>query len=133
MEATNLQSPVPYDLVSHHTSGDGSYVFKKDYPHYIKSLLPHPESHLEINILIPPDSSPHAGTLCTLGLAFMLAHRMRAIGIHTMIVCDWWNMAKGDQVVINGITYLRGLSNTRELDEFLPDYEVILSHLYQIY
>ncbi|KAL2374443.1 hypothetical protein RJ035_004128 [Blastomyces gilchristii] len=124
---------IAYDMASHHALGGGSYVFKSDYPGYLRSLLPHPEAHTEINIIIPPNSSPHVGTLCSLGLAFVVAMGMRDIGTEVMVVCDLWDRAKGDQMVISNITYQRSLRDTGKFQEYLPDYKELLATLSERY
>jgi hypothetical protein len=42
--------PIAYDLASHHALGGGSYVFKRDYPSYLKSLLSPQPRRTEANI-----------------------------------------------------------------------------------
>ncbi|TPX25624.1 hypothetical protein DIZ76_011079 [Coccidioides immitis] len=98
---------ITYDTTSHHALGGGSYIFKSNYSGYLRSLLPHPEARTEINIIIQPNSSPHPGTLCSLGLAFVLARRMKDIGTDVTVV----------------------LRDTGKFQEFLPDYTELLAIL----
>ncbi|PGH11826.1 hypothetical protein AJ79_04623 [Helicocarpus griseus UAMH5409] len=126
---------IAYDMTSHHALGGGSYVFKSNYSGYLRSLLPHPEARTEINIIIQPNSSPHIGTLCSLGLAFVLARRMKDIGTDVTVVCDLWDRVKGEQIVINNITYQQSLQDTGKFQKFLSDYTellAILSNRYRI-
>ncbi|QVM06920.1 hypothetical protein D8B26_001623 [Coccidioides posadasii str. Silveira] len=120
---------IAYDMTSHHALGGGSYIFKSGYSGYLRSLLPHPEARTEINIIIQPNSSPHVGTLCSLGLAFVLTRREKDIGTDVTVVCDLWDRAKGEQIVINNITYQRSLRDTGKFQEFLPDYTELLAIL----
>lgn len=126
-------SPIAYDMASHHALGGGSYVFKANYPHYLKSLLPHPDEHTVINIIIQPNSSPHVGTLCSLGLAFVVAARMKEIGTKLMVVCDLWDRAKGEELVVNRITYQRSLRDTGKFQQHVWEYKEILAELSEKY
>ncbi|KAL3466432.1 hypothetical protein BJX64DRAFT_250884 [Aspergillus heterothallicus] len=128
-----LRLPIAYDMTSHHALGGGSYVFESNYAEYLRSLLPHPEACTEINIIIQPNASPHVGTLASLGLAFVLARHMRNLGAEAVVVCDLWDRAKGEQIVINDISYQRSLRDTGKLLEYIPEYEEILAALSQRY
>ncbi|KAJ6004741.1 hypothetical protein N7540_012540 [Penicillium herquei] len=125
--------PIVYDMASHHAFGGGSYVFEKDYPEYLKSLLPYPEERTEINIIIQPNSSPHTGTLSSLGLPFVVAARMKEIGTDVVVICDLWDRAKGEELVLNGIKYQRTLVHTGKFNEHLWEYQEILADLFRIY
>lgn len=126
-------SPIAYDMASHHALGGGSYVFKTDFPLYLNSLLLHPEERTEINIIIQPNSSPHVGTLCSLGLAFVVAARMKKIGNEVMVVCDLWDRAKGEELVVNDISYQRGLRDTGKFQQHLWEYKDVLANLSRTY
>jgi hypothetical protein len=91
------EAPVAYDLASHHALGRGSYVFEADYSSYLMSLLPPGSKRTEVNIVIQPNSSPHIGTLCSLGLAFIVACRLQDLGMETIVRCDLWDRAKGEE------------------------------------
>ncbi len=121
--------PIAYDLASHHALGGGSYVFKSDYAAYLKTLLPQPTSTTEINIIIQPNCSPHVGTLCSVGLAFVVARRMADLGLDVIVTCDLWNRAKGEQMTIDGLVYQRGLHDTGKFQSYLPGYEALLKEL----
>ncbi|RMZ81021.1 hypothetical protein DV738_g2408, partial [Chaetothyriales sp. CBS 135597] len=131
--STSLQAggsiPIAYDLSSHHALGGGSYVFKSHYAKYLKSLLPHPDAHTEINIIIQPNCSPHVGTLCSLGLAFVLARRMSDLGLDVLVVCDLWDRVKGEQLTIDGLIYQRSIRDTGKFDQHLPEYHALLQSL----
>ena len=118
--------PIAFDLSSHHTLGGGSYVFKSDYPAYLKTLLPHPNSSVEINIIIQPNCSPHVGTLCSLCLAFIVARRMADPGLDVRVVCDLWDRAKGEQMTIEGLIYQRSLRDTGKFQQHVSDYHDLL-------
>nr|KMM64893.1 hypothetical protein CPAG_01245 [Coccidioides posadasii RMSCC 3488] len=64
-----------------------------------------------------------------LGLAFVLTRRKKDIGTDVTVVCDLWDRAKGEQIVINNITYQRSLRDTGKFQEFLPDYTELLAIL----
>jgi hypothetical protein len=68
--------PVAYDLSSHHALGGGSYAFETGYPAYLKALLLKPNHRTEVNVIIQPNSTPYIGTLCCLGLIFIIARRL---------------------------------------------------------
>lgn len=121
--------PIAYDLSSHHALGGGSYVFKSDYLQYLKTLLPAESKRTEFNIIIRPNSSPHVGTLCSLGLAFIVARRLQDLGKEVMVRCDLWDRAKGEQYEIGGIKYQRSLRDTGRFQQYLPDYTHILQWL----
>lgn len=114
---------IPYDGVSHHALGGGSYAFMNDYPEFLMSLLPAGASHTEINISVQPNCSPHFGTLCSLTLTFVLAERLQKLGLDVRVTCDLRDEAKGEQMEINGIIYQRSLRATGELEKYLPEYE----------
>lgn len=121
--------PIPYDLASHHALGGGSYVFKSNFPEYLKALLPHQNSTTEINIIIQPNCSSHVGTLCSLGLAFVIARKMADLGLDVVVMCDLWNRAKGEQLTVEGLVYQRGLQDTGQFQTWLPGYEALLKDL----
>lgn len=121
--------PIAYELSSQHALGGGSYVFKEDYPAYLRSLFSANISRIEINVIIQPNSSPHVGTLCTLGLAFVVAHRLQDLGSDTIVVCDLWDQAKGEETVVHGIKYQRSLRSIGQFDKMLPDYVQVLEGL----
>ncbi|KAI1933846.1 hypothetical protein LOZ12_000196 [Ophidiomyces ophidiicola] len=125
--------PIAYDLTSHHALGGGSYVFKNDYPAFLKTLVPNPNRRTEINIVIQPNNSPHIGTLCSLSLAFVVAHRLKDLGMDVLVTCDLWDRAKGSQEKINGIVYQKCLQDTGTLQKYLQDYQEILRSLSRRY
>lgn len=137
--STNVSSyvrsapPIAYDLASHHALGGGSYVFKKDYAKYLQTLLPAEVQRTEVNIIIQPNSSPHIGTMCSLGLAFVVARRLKDLGMDVIVRCDLWDQAKGEEQIIEGVKYQRSLRSTGGFDEFLPDYVHILGALAKRY
>lgn len=124
---------IAYDLASRHGLGGGSYVFKSDYPAYLKALLPHPNSTTEINIIIQPNCSPHVGTLCSVGLAFVIARRMADLGMEVVVMCDLWNRAKGEEMTVDGVVYQRGLHDTGIFQTYLHGYERLLKDLSERY
>ncbi|RSL57327.1 hypothetical protein CEP53_006525 [Fusarium sp. AF-6] len=125
--------PVAYDLASHHALGGGSYAFKSDYPPYLKTLLRDPSQRTEVNIIIQPNCSPHVGTLCSLGLAFVVARRLADIGLDVSVTCDLWDRAKGEQYTIDGVVYQRSLRDKGTFQRYLPHYVEILSTLSERY
>ncbi|KAL8834690.1 MAG: hypothetical protein Q9170_003634 [Blastenia crenularia] len=125
--------PIAYDLSSHHALGGGSYVFKSNYPEYLKMLLPYPTSATEFNIIIQPNCSPNVGTLCTLCLAFVIARRMADQGLDVSVTCDLWDRAKGEQTKIDGIIYQKSLHDTGKFQEHLPQYQTLLEELAKRY
>src|SRR3569833_723297 len=125
--------PVAYDLSSHHALGGGSYFFKSNYPTYLRMLLPHPNLSTEINIIIQPNCSPLIGTLCSLGLTFVIARRMADLGLDVKVVCNLWDRAKGEQLTVNGLIYQRSLRDTGKFQEYLPDYQSLLKELSERY
>lgn len=125
--------PIAYDLTSHHALGGGSYVFKSNYPSYLKSLLSPRFKRLEVNIIIQPNSSPHIGTLCSLGLAFVIARRLQDLGLDVVLRCDLWDQARGEQKEINGTQYQRSLRDTGRFQQYLPEYTYILERLAEKY
>ncbi|EHK24653.1 uncharacterized protein TRIVIDRAFT_61434 [Trichoderma virens Gv29-8] len=131
--ADDKKPAIAYDLASHHALGGGSYVFKSDYPNYLKTLLPCPERRTEINIIIQPNSSPHIGTICSLGLAFVVARRMLDIGLDVSVTCDLWDRAKGKQSNIDGMIYQKSLRDIGQFQRYLPDYVEILNLLSERY
>jgi hypothetical protein len=124
-----MDAAVPFDLASHHALGGGSYVFKQDYPAYLKSLLPEGVRKVEVNIIIQPNSSPHVGTLCSLGLAFAVARKLGDLSVEPIVRCDLWDQAKGEQMEIDGIQYQRSFNETGKVQQFLPDYQDVLKLL----
>ncbi|PVH68139.1 hypothetical protein DL98DRAFT_564728 [Cadophora sp. DSE1049] len=125
--------PIAYDLASHHALGGGSYAFQADYPSYLKTLLPSGSKRTEVNIIIQPNSSPHVGTLCSLGLAFIVARRLQDLDMETIVRCDLWDQAKGEEHEIEGIKYQRSLRDTGRLQQYLPEYIHILELLAKEY
>ncbi|KAJ8119425.1 hypothetical protein ONZ43_g3616 [Nemania bipapillata] len=128
-----IKSQIAYDLVSHHALGGGSYVFKSNYPAYLKTLLSDPEQRTELNIVIQPNCSPHIGALCSLGLTFVVTRRMLDIGLDVSITCDLWDRANGGQTTIDGVVYQRTLRDVGKFQRFLPDYVEILRILGDTY
>ncbi|KAF0314911.1 hypothetical protein GQ607_017855 [Colletotrichum asianum] len=104
------QIPIAYDLA------------------YLKTLLHNPDRRTDINIIIQPNSSPHIGTLCSLGLTFVVARRLMDLGLDISITCDLWDRAKGEQYTINNTVYQRGLRDTGRFqkmeEEFLSNKEI---------
>lgn len=125
--------PIAYDLTSHHALGGGSYAFQSDYPSYLKTLLISGSKKTEVNIIIQPNSSPHVGTLCSLGLAFVIARRLQDLDMETTVRCDLWDQAKGEEHEIEGIKYQRSLRDTGRLQQYLPEYIHILDLLAKEY
>ena len=121
--------PIAYDLASHHALGGGSYVFKRDYPLYLKSLLSPQFKRVEVNIIIQPNSSPHIGTLSSLGLAFVVARRLQDLGLDVIVRCDLWDQARGAQYEINSAKYQQSLRDTGGFQRYLPNYTHILQVL----
>jgi hypothetical protein len=80
--------PVAYELLSHHALGGGSYAFKIGYPAYLRASLPEPDRRTEVNVIIQPNSTPHIGTLCCLGLTFIIARRLLDKGLDVSVTCD---------------------------------------------
>lgn len=102
---THEPIPIAYGFSSHHALGGGSYVFKPNYCTYLKTLLTQQNSRTEINIIIQPNCSAHIGTLCSLGLAFVISRRMADLGLDVAVTCDLWDRAKGEQTTIDGVIY----------------------------
>ncbi|KAK7426723.1 hypothetical protein QQZ08_006759 [Neonectria magnoliae] len=100
---------------------------------YPKTLLPHPGSATEINIIIPSNWSPRIGTLCSLGLAFVVARRMKNLGLDVRVTCDMWDREKGEQRTIGRLIYQNSLCNTGRFQEYLPDYQTLLKDLSERY
>lgn len=125
--AANDLPPVAYGLGYRHGLGAGAYIFQSNYAEYLKSLLPYSDPRIQINIMIQPNSSPHIGTLCNLGLAFVVAQRMAKLGMDAMVTCDLCDRAKGEQFTINGIVYQKSLKHKGVFQKHLPDYEELLS------
>jgi len=123
------QIPIAYDLSSHHALGGGSYAFKTGYPAYLKTLLPDPSRRTEVNVIIQPNSSPNIETLCSLGLAFVIARRLIDEGLEVSVTCDLWDRAKGEQITIDGIVYQKSLRDKGKFQKYLPSYVEIASEL----
>lgn len=119
---------IPYDGVSHHALGGGSYAFKDDYPQYLAKLLKGGPK-VEINLIIQPNSSPHFGTLFSMALTFCLAHHLAKDGLQPTVVLDFWDNAKSEQAEIDGIIYQKGLRTTGKLFDNLADYYEILEYM----
>ncbi|KAF9765897.1 hypothetical protein IL306_001742 [Fusarium sp. DS 682] len=118
--------PIPYDLASHHALGGGSYAFKTRSPLYLKTLLADPGRRTEINIIIQPNSPPYIGTMCSLGLAFIIARRLIEEGLDISVT---WDCAKGEQMTIDGIIYQKSLRDKEKFQKHLLGYVQILSDL----
>ncbi|KAF4999362.1 hypothetical protein FGRMN_2503 [Fusarium graminum] len=121
--------PIAYDLSSHHALGGGSYTFKTAYPAYLKTLLPDQKRRTEVNIIIRPNSQPHIGTLCCLGLAFIIARRLADEGLEVSVTCDLLDRAKGEQITIDGVAYQKGLRDSGKYQQYLPSYIEIVAAL----
>ena len=62
-------------------------------------------------------------------LTFVVAHQLQNLGTEVLVVCDSWDNAKGEQAVIEGVTYQRSLRETGKLQCNLADYEEVLKIL----
>ncbi|EWG55756.1 hypothetical protein FVEG_17584 [Fusarium verticillioides 7600] len=121
--------PVAYDLSSHHALGGGSYAFKTRYPLYLKTLLSDRSRRTEVNIIIQPYSPAHIGTMCSLGLAFILARRLIDEGLDVSVTCDLWDRAKGEEMTIDGVVYQKSLRDKGTFQKHLPGYVQIINEL----
>lgn len=82
------------------TTPSGSYIFKAGYKPSSQAQI-----RTEVQVTIQPTSTPHIGTLCCLGLTFMIAHLLVDEGLHVSVACNLWGRAKGEQMEINGVAY----------------------------
>jgi hypothetical protein len=126
-------TPIAFDLTSHHALGGGSYVYKKDYHLYLQKLLPLKGKRIEVNLVMQPNSSPHLGTLCNMGLTFVVASRMQKLGHEVLVMIDLSDQGQGEQMDINGVRYQKSLRDTGELAKYLPQYEELLKILSKKY
>ncbi|KAL7755230.1 hypothetical protein ACKLNR_014987 [Fusarium oxysporum f. sp. zingiberi] len=122
-------TPVAYDLASHHALGGGSYAFKTRYPLYLKTLLSDPGQRTEVNITIQPNRPAHVGTMCSLGLAFVLARRLLDEGLDVSVTCELWDRAKGEQMTIDGVVYQKSLRDKGTFQKHLLGYVQIINEL----
>ncbi|KAK3377232.1 hypothetical protein B0T24DRAFT_237108 [Lasiosphaeria ovina] len=129
---THLPTVEP-NLLRPHGLGAGAYIFQSNYLQYLKDLLPYPDRRVEVNIMIQPNSSPHIGTLCNLGVAFVVARRMADLGMEAVVTCDLCDRAGGEQVAVGGIVYQRTLRDTGSFQRNLPDYQELLQLLSRRY
>ena len=94
-QKSKAKIPVAYDLTSHHAE---ALILKFD-------VACNCLSSTARFIHVQPNSSPHIGTLCSLGLAFVVARRLQDLGLDVVVRCDLWDQARGEQKEINGTQY----------------------------
>ena len=124
---------VAFDGVSHHALGGGSYAFKEEYPQYLSRPPSGKGPKVEINLIIQPNNSPHFGTLFSMTLSFALARELQTQGLEPIVILDFWDNAKHEQVLLDGVTYQRGLRSTGRLSDIIQDYYEILVTLKERY
>ncbi|KAF7436269.1 hypothetical protein PC9H_003098 [Pleurotus ostreatus] len=148
-----------HDGVSHHPLGAGSYIFKTDYAKALLTYLnlypktedatdqrpfnrPRPRK-LIVHIGAQPNNSPHAGTMITFALGFIIARKIQRrycdMGGDTgklppltvSVSLDLVDTAPDSKKTIekDGIAYQRSHRNTNAMAEFLPDYSELLERL----
>jgi len=123
---------IPFDGVSHHALGGGSYVFKENYPEYLAKHITN-GPRVEVNIIIQPNSSPHFGTIFSMTLSFCVARSIAVLGLEPVVVVDLWDNAKAEQLTMAGVTYQKGLRSSGRIAENIDDYREIVMFLSKHY
>ncbi|KAF4604713.1 hypothetical protein EYR40_003491 [Pleurotus pulmonarius] len=154
----NARYTAVHDGVSHHPLGAGSYIFKTDFPKAVLTYLnlypktevatdqlfnrPRPR-RLIVHIGAQPNNSPHAGTIITFALGFILARKLqrkyddmgggtgRLPLLTVSVSLDLVDTAPDAKKTIekDGVAYQRSHRNTNAMKEFLPDYNELLERL----
>jgi hypothetical protein len=88
------------------------------YAAVLSTSLPHPNERTEITIVVRPDRSPDIGTICGLGLALVLAQRLKTNGGDVGVVCEVWGCRQAKE---------QGDDETQR--GFLAEYEEVLQGL----
>ncbi len=125
--------PVACDDISHHSLGGPSHSYRRWDTEYIAKLCGDgPE--VEVNLMVQPNCSPHAGTLVSIILAFAFARDLsQKSHLTPTVVIDFADNANAERQVIDGVVYQRGIRTTGDLDKYIHQYYNLLSTLFARY
>lgn len=112
--------------------GGASYIFENDIIGYILDY--YQEKDIMISIGAQPNSSPHLGTMVTSTLAFCLAQRMKTKDRkrRVEVLFEYIETAPAKTIMIKGSVYQISLSYSGIINEYIRDYNGLLSCLSEI-
>lgn len=125
---------IPYDGVSHHTLGAGSYYFENNLIEYLETLTQPDRPAIKIFVGAQPNSSPHIGNMMNICTAFALAKALMIRGNKVSATMGLVDTAPTPEkaLVYGGITYQRSLRFMKHSVRFEREFESLIEQLHEL-